>query len=266
MEVNNCLLILLPVSFLIVSQPFVDLQYVFLEKNDDDTPVEKPKIFEVKKKRIKKRKGNKTLLKKCLSPDAPRRKKKKGMKKTATSSVQASENVQAVDMEPSQARPLENEKKENLVLSPIDLCANVKKEIISSEEQLRVKVKGERSLSENFNSVDKTNVSGLAPNMGDEIDGNVNENEAPGINRVIVKSLHDVSTEPLFDSAISENDNALITTPAVNGLIHGPLSETDSAKRMDTGFSTYDSDVYMNHVSTDLESSALLNGLLVESS
>lgn len=250
------------------SKPFVDLQYVFLEKNDDDTPVEKPKIFEVKKKRIKKRKGNKTLLKKCLSPDAPRRKKKKGMKKAATSSVQASENVQAVDMEPSQARPLENEKKENLVLSPIDLCANVKKEIISSEEQLRVKVKGERSLSENFNSVDKTNVSGLAPNMGDEIDGNVNENEAPGINRVIVKSVHDVSTEPLFDSAISENGNALITTPApaVNGLIHGPLSETDSAKRMDTGFSTYDGDVYMNHVSTDLESSALLNGLLVESS
>ena len=265
---NNCLLILLPLSFLIVSQPFVDLQYVFLEKNDDDTPVEKPKIFEVKKKRIKKRKGNKTLLKKCLSSDAPRRKKKKGMKKAATSSVQASENVQAVDMEPSQARPLENEKKENLVLSPIDLCANVKKEIISSEEQLRVKVKGELSLSENFNSVDKTNVSGLAPNMGDEIDGNVNENEAPGINRVIVKSVHDVSMEPLFDSAISENGNALITTPApaVNGLIHGPLSETDSAKRMDTGFSTYDSDVYMNHVSTDLESSALLNGLLVESS
>ena len=263
---NNCLLILLPVSFLIFSQPFVDLQYVFLEKNDDDTPVEKPKIFEVKKKRIKKRKGNKTLLKKCLSPDAPRRKKKKGMKKAATSSVQASENVQAVDMEPSQARPLENEKKENLVLSPIDLCANVKKEITSSEEQLRVKVKGERSLSENFNSVDKTNVSVQAPNMGDEIDGNVNENEAPGINRVIAKGGHDVTTEPLFDSAITENGNALITTPAVNGLIHGPLSETDSAKRMDTSFSTYDSDVYMNHVSTDLESSALLNGLLVESS
>ena len=244
----------------------MDLQYVFLEKNDDDTPVEKPKIFEVKKKRIKKRKGNKTLLKKCLSPDAPRRKKKKGMKKTAMCSVQVSENAEEVDVEPSQARPIENEKKENLVLSPIDLCANVKKEIISSEEQLRVKVKGERSLSENFNSVDKTNVSVLAPNIGDEIDGNVNENEAPGMNRVMSKSVQDFTMEPLFDSAVTENDSALITTPAVNGLIHGPLSETDSAKRIDTSFSTYDSDVYMNHVSTDLESSALLNGLLVESS
>lgn len=250
-------------------QPFVDLQYVFLEKNEVSTPVEKPKILDAKRKRIKKRKGNKNLLKKCLSPNAPRRRKNKGAKKASLSSIQESENAVKVDMEPSQPRPIESEKKENLVLSPIDLCANVKRqELVPGQEPPCDKVTEVPCLPQSYQTVDKTSDSLLVPNMDMEIDGNVNENEAPGGNKSTVKIFVDREVpEPLMNSDNTAIDSSFMVTPAVNGLIRVPLDETDNAaKGMDTSVSNYASDKCMNHISAELESSALLHGLLVESS
>lgn len=250
-------------------QPFVDLQYVFLEKNESAAPVVKPKIFDVKRKRIKKKKGNKNLLKKCLSPNALRKFKKKGKKKAVLSSIQGSENADKVDMGPSQARPFENEKKENLVPSSIDLCANVKKEDLgSSLEPPCDKVTEESSLPQPCHNADRVSAVSdalLMPNMDNELARNLNENEATVINISTVKSFVDneVAEALLNTDGI---DNSLMVTPVVNGLIHEPSDQTELVKVMDTSVSDYASDMRMNHLSADLESSALLHGLLLESS
>jgi len=251
------------------SKPFVDLQYVFLEKNESAAPVVKPKIFDVKRKRIKKKKGNKNLLKKCLSPNALRKFKKKGKKKAVLSSIQGSENADKVDMGPSQARPFENEKKENLVPSSIDLCANVKKEDLgSSLEPPCDKVTEESSLPQPYHNSDRVSAVSealLLPNMDNELGRNLNENEATVINISTVKSFVDNEVaEALLNT--DEIDNSLMVTPVVNGLIREPSDQTELVKVMDTSVSDYASDMRMNHLSADLESSALLHGLLLESS
>ena len=250
----------------------MDLQYVFLEKNESAAPVEKPKFLDVKRKRIKKKKGNKNLLKKCLSPGkGPRRKfKNKGSKKFDLAATQESENAEKVELEPSLARPFEKEKKENLVLSPIDPCANVKKEdMVPSQEPTCDKLTEVPSLPEPVGGVDKTGRDGLLlPNLDEETGMIVNEHEATGPQKNTVKGLvdHDVF-EPLLHSDTNGSDSSLMAAPAVNGLIHAPLDETDNAKGMETSVSNYHSDTCMNHISSDFESSALLHaGLLLESS
>ena len=241
---------------------------MFLEKEDAAKPVEKLKIVDIKRKRTKKRKGNKNLLKKCLSTDAPRRLKKKKAKKVALSSTQATGNAGDMDMEPSIAQPLQNEKKENLVLSPIDLCADAKKgSLVPSQEPPCDKVDKEPSLLEPNDSVDKANGGVLLPYMDSETGGNVNENEASVINKSSVKSFIDHGVaEPLVNSDITGIESSLIVMPAVNGLSHAPSDETDTAMEMDTPVSNYASDMCLNRISEDIESSTLLHGLLVESS
>ena len=241
---------------------------MFLEKEDAATPVEKPKIMDIKRKRIKKRKGNKNLLKICLSPDAPRRLKKKKAKKVALSSTQATGNARDVDMEPSLAEPLQNEKKENQALSPTELCADAKKEnLVPSQELPCDKVDEEPSLLEPNDSVDKANGGALTPNMDTETGGNMNENEAPMINKSSVKSFIDYGVaEPLVNSDITAIDSYSIIMPAVNGLSHAPSDETDTTMELKTTVSNFASDMCLNHISADIESSTLLHGLLVESS
>lgn len=249
----------------------MDLQYVFLEKNESAAPVEKPKFLDVKRKRIKKKKGNKNLLKKCLSPGkGPRRKfKNKGAKKFDLTSTQESENAEKVELEASLTRPFEKEKKENLVLSPIDPCANVtREELVPSQEPTCNKLTEVPSLPEPVGGVDKTGRDGLLlPSLGEETGMIVDEHGATGPQKNTVKGLvdHDVF-EPLLHTDTNGSDSSLMVVPAVNGLIHAPSDETDNAKGMDTSVSNYHSDTCMNHISSDFESSTLLHGLLLESS
>ena len=268
----------------------MDLQYVFLEKNDTTTSVEKPTIFDVKRKRIKKRKGNKNLLKKCLGlNNTPRRFKNKGGKKKNLSSSQPSENAEKLDLEPSQPRPLEHDKKENLVLSPIPLCANVKKEELVSSQETPFGDKVENFfdnvvepslLPENYYNGEKASENLLKPNMDNQDGGNFNENEVPVIGRNSVKRfneldlaealLNGIDTSASTSTPISLPDPALIwpTTnlepgdeAAVNDLRHAQSDESYHAKEMDTSVSNFTNDICMNHISTDLESSPMLHGL-----
>ncbi|KAJ7371938.1 hypothetical protein OS493_022036 [Desmophyllum pertusum] len=281
------------------SKPFVDLQYVFLEKKDSTTSVEKPKILDVKRKRIKKKKkGNKSLLKKCLGPNTPHRLKNKTGKKKDLSSAQPSENAHKLDMEPSQPRSFENEKKENLVLSPIQLCANVKNEdLVSSKEPPYDNNVKEPSLpAQWYHNCDKARESLLQPNMVNQNGGYVNENEASVLGKSTVRTFnqHDV-TETLVNSNLEavgssstvtpisfpelarfwpamngESGEEFSITPAVNDLKHAQSDESYYAKEMemDTSVSNYTNDICMNHISTDLESSAAMLrgiGMLLES-
>ena len=232
--------------------------------------MEKPKFLDVKRKRIKKKKGTKNLLKKCLSPGkGPRRKlKNKVAKKFDLTSTQESENAEKVEMEPSPVRPFEKDKKENLVLSPINPCANVKKDdLVPSQEPNCDKLTEVPSLPEPV-GVEKTGRDDLLlSNMDDKIGMIVNEHEATSPQKSIVKGFvdHDVF-EPLPHSDTNGSDNSLMVMPGVNGLIHAPSDETDNAKGMETSVSNYDGNMCMNHISSDFESSALLHGLLLESS
>jgi len=275
------------------SKPFVDLQYVFLEKNDTVPSVEKPKILEVKRKRIKKRKGNKNLLKKCLGLDnRPRKFKNKGGKKKNLSSSQSSENAEKPEMDPSPPRPFENVEKENLVLSPIPLCANVKKEDLVSSQESRDKIE---NLSNNHamepslpakpyqNGEKASSGSLLETHLDNQDGGRVSENEAPVIGKsndkkftqfdlaeAFVNGTDSSSTAtpiaipdparfwPTVDAA-SGNEMAL--TSAVNDLNHAQSEVSYDAREMDTSVSNYTNDLCMNHISTDLESSPILHGL-----
>ncbi|XP_078378462.1 uncharacterized protein LOC144661535 isoform X1 [Oculina patagonica] len=277
------------------SKPFVDLQYVFLEKNDTTTSVEKPKIMDVKRKRIKKRKGNKNLLKKCLGlNNAPRRFKNKRGKKKNLASLRPSENAEKLDLEPSQARPFENDKKENLVLSPIPLCVNVKKEeLVSSQESPFGDKVGNFSannlvepslLTEPYCNGEKASENLLKPNMDNQDGGNANENEAPVISRNNVKRFDQLDpTEALMNGIdtsssastpislpdparlwptlhVESGDEAAVAT-TVNDLKHAQSDESYHAKEMDTSVFNHTNDICMNHITTDLESSPMLHGL-----
>ena len=274
-------------------QPFVDLQYVFLELNDTAPSVEKPKILEVKRKRIKKRKGNKSLLKKCLGLDnTPRKFKNKGGKKKNLSSSQSSENAEKPEMDSSQPRPLENAKKENLVLSPIPLCANVKKEDLVSSQESRDKIENlsdshavEPNLSAKpYHNGEKAS-SGSLPeaHLDNQDGGSVSENEAPVMGKSNVKKF---SPLDLAEALVNGTDSSSTATPiaipnparlwptvdaefgdemavtsAVNDLNHAQSEESYHAREMDTSVSSYTNDICMNHISTDLESSPILHGL-----
>lgn len=273
-------------------QPFVDLQYVFLEKNDTTPSVEKPKILEVKRKRIKKRKGNKSLLKKCLGlNNTPRKFKNKGGKKKDLSS-KSSENAEPkLEMDPSQPRPFENEKKENLVLSPIPLCANVKREDLVSSQESPFGDKVE-NLSDNhavepslptkpYHNGEKASSGSLLEPHLDYQDGG--ENEVPVIGKSNVKKFTQLD---LAEALLNGTDSSSTATPiaipdparlwptvdtgagdemavtsAVNDLKHAQSEESFHAREMDTSVSNYTNDICMNHISTDLESSPILHGL-----
>lgn len=274
-------------------QPFVDLQYVFLEKNDTATSVEKPKILEVKRKRIKKRKGNKNLLKKCLGLDnTPRKFKNKGAKKKNLSS-QSSENAEKPELDPSPPRPCESVKKENLVLSPIPLCANVKKEDLVCSQVSPDKIE---NLSDNhavepsfpakpYHSGEKASSESLLGTQLDNQDGvRVGENEATVVGKSHVKKFTQIDlSEAFVNGTDSSSTAALITIPdparlwptvnvesgdemavtsAVNNVNHEQSEESYRAREMDSSVSNYTNvDLCLNHISTDLESSPILHGL-----
>lgn len=271
-------------------QPFLDLQYVFLEKKETAPSVEKPKILEVKRKRIKKRKGNKSLLKKCLGLDkTPRKFKNKGRKKKDLSSSQSRENAEKPEMEPSQPRPSENAKKENLVLSPIPLCANVKKEDLVSNKESPCGDKVE-NLSDNhvvepslsakpYHSAEKDSSGSLLDTpLGNQDGGSVSENEAPVIGKSNV-NVKKFSQLELGEALMNGMDNSSIGIPdptrlwptvdtgsgdemvVTDDLKHAHSEESYYAREMDTSVSNFTNDMCMNHISTDLESSTIPHGL-----
>lgn len=276
-------------------QPFLDLQYVFLEKKETAPSVEKPKILEVKRKRIKKRKGNKSLLKKCLGLDkTPRKFKNKGRKKKDLSSSQSRENAEKPEMEPSQPKPFENHdaKKENLVLSPIPLCANVKKEDLVSNKESPCGDKVE-NLSDNhvvepslsakpYHSAEKDSSGSLLDTpLGNQDGGSVSENEAPVIGKSNV-NVKKFSQLELGEALMNGMDNSsigipdptrlwptvdtgsgdeMVVTSAVDDLKHAHSEESYYAREMDTSVSNFTNDMCMNHISTDLESSTIPHGL-----
>lgn len=273
-------------------QPFLDLQYVFLEKKETAPSVEKPKILEVKRKRIKKRKGNKSLLKKCLGLDkTPRKFKNKGRKKKDLSSSQSRENAEKPEMEPSQPKPFENHdaKKENLVLSPIPLCANVKKEDLVSNKESPCGDKVE-NLSDNhvvepslsakpYHSAEKDSSGSLLDTpLGNQDGGSVSENEAPVIGKSNV-NVKKFSQLELGEALMNGMDNSSIGIPdptrlwptvdtgsgdemvVTDDLKHAHSEESYYAREMDTSVSNFTNDMCMNHISTDLESSTIPHGL-----
>lgn len=255
--------------------------------------MEKPKILEVKRKRIKKRKGNKNLLKKCLGLDqTPRKFKTKGGKKKNLSSSQSSENAEKPDMDPSPPRPFENVKKENLVLSPIPLCANVKKEDLVSSQESRDKME---NLSDNhavelslpakpYHSGEKaSNGTLLETHLDNQDGGRVSENEAPVIEKSYVKNFTQLDLAETLVNGIDSSSTAtsiaipdparlwptvnagsgdeMAVTSTVNDCNHAQSEESFDAREMDTSVSNYTNDLCMNHISTDLESSPILHGL-----
>lgn len=272
----------------------MDLQYVFLEKNDSaTTAVEKPKILEVKRKRIKKRKGKKNLLKKCLDSNTPRKFKNKLGKKKLSSSQQG-ENAGKVDVEPSELRPFENEKKENLGLSSNLLGTNVKKEELESSQELACgKVENPRdSNAKESNFLVQPQPNGdTASERNLFVDcqggGNFIENEESVEDQSTVKRLnqHDL-TNTSANSDMKNADSLPTVSPsslqdrarflptanvgsvdepsvilAANDLKHAQLDGSFIGKDMDTTVSNYTNDVCMNHISTELESSNVLRGL-----
>lgn len=265
-------------------QPFLDLQYVFLEKKETAPSVEKPKILEVKRKRIKKRKGNKSLLKKCLGLDkTPRKFKNKGGKKKDLSSSQSRENAEKPEMEPSQPRPFENAKKENLVLSPIPLCANVKKEDLVSNEESPCGDKVE-NLSDNhvvepslsakpYHSAEKDSSGSLLDTPLSNQDGgsvNVKKFSQLELGEALVNGIDNSSIatpigipDPtrLWPTVDTGSGDEMVVTSAVNDLKHAHSEESYYAREMDTSVSNFTNDMCMNHISTDLESSTIPHGL-----
>ncbi|XP_068716208.1 uncharacterized protein [Montipora foliosa] len=236
------------------SKPFVDLQYVFLEKNQSTTATEKPKIVEVKRKRIKKRKGKKNLLKKCLSSNVHLR---LGNEDEKISHLPPSQESGASDeTAPSQKpRPLENERKENLVPSDIDESANIKSEDLVPNQV--------RSLLEHSVSVDKDRNELTYLNMASGTSWNVNRNDAPFMEKRTVKSIVESDlSEPYLNLDEKTIDSSLMVMSAVNGSAHACSVMSESA----SGVSNYASDTGMNHISGELESTASLRGLILESS
>ena len=208
------------------------------------------------------------------------------------SSSQSSENAEKPELDPSLPRPLENVKKENLVLSPIPLCANIKKEDLVSSQESRDKIE---NLSDNhavgpslpakpYCSGEKASSESLLGTHLDNQDGvRVSENEAPVVEKSQVKKFTQLDLAEAFmngtDSSSTatpiaipdparlwptvvdaESGDEMAVTPAVN-LNHEQSEESYRAREMDTSVSNYSNDLCMNHISTDLESSPILHGL-----
>ena len=224
----------------------MDLQYVFLEKNETATPVEKPKIPEVKRKRIKKRKEGKKLLKKCVSSGAHHRPRSDGTKKSKMHTSHKSENAANSETAPVQARSLENERKENLVPPDMGWFANTNKEDLVPNQV--------PSLAEH-ESVDKENNLSPCTNMASETSASVNDANAPFQKWTVD---HDAAT-------VIKNDDSSMVMSAVNGSMHARSGNSEKASR-DSRVFNYANEVHFSHTSGELESSASLQGLLQETS
>lgn len=208
------------------------------------------------------------------------------------SSSQSSENAEKLELDPSPPRPLESVKKENLVLSPIPLCANVKKEDLISSQESRDKIE---NLSDNhavepslpakpYHCGEKASSESLLGTHLDNQDGvRVSENEAPFVEKSHVTKFTQLDLAEAFlngtDSSSTatpiaipdparlwptvdaESGDEMAITPAVNNLNHEQSEESYRAREMDTSVSNYSNDLCMNHISTDLESSPILHGL-----
>lgn len=224
----------------------MDLQYVFLEKNETATPMEKPKIAEVKRKRIKKRKEGKKLLKKCVSSNAHHRPRGDGIKKAKLPTSHKSENAVNSETAPAEARPFENERKENLVPSDMDWFANTNKEDLVPNQV--------PSLAEH-ESVDKENNLSPCTNMASETSASVNEANTPFQKWTVD---HDAAT-------VIKIDDSLMVMSAVNGSMNARSGNSAKASR-DSRVCNYANEVHISQTSGELESSASLQGLLQETS
>lgn len=224
----------------------MDLQYVFLEKNETATPVEKPKIVDVKRKRIKKRKEGKDLLKKCLSTNAYCQHGNEDSKKSKLPFSQKTESDRDAETIPVQAWPFENERKENLVPSEMDRCADMNRDDLVSNQM--------PSLTEHIGSIFEEN--DFSPCR--ETIANEEEDACTRISTV------EQDVAELFPNSVANKiDSSLITTPAVNGFKHARSSNTDNALSV----VNHAKDMCLNHVPGEFEASAAIHpGLLVETS
>ena len=254
---------------------------------------EKPKILEVKRKKIKKRKGNKALLKKCLDSNSPGQFKKKFGKKKKSSSSQPCEIGGKVNMEPSEPQSFENEKKENLGPSSNLLCSNVNKGRLESPqglacddvENLRDPNVKESSLcfqpQANGSSVSESKL--IVYSQGS---GNFNQNETSAADQNTVDRLeHDVTdTSVSSDMKIADSSSILspksqsrgelflpttntgsvdepLVTLEANDLVLAQLDGNLKGKEVDSSVMNQTNDDFMNHHSTELESPNMLRGL-----
>ena len=232
-------------------------------------------------------------MKKCLGlNNTPQQFKNKGGKKKKLSSLQSSENVKKLDVEPSQPRPLENDKEENLVLSPIPPCVNVNQEELVSTQEFSFGDKVGNFMEDNiiepslpvepYCNGEKISESLLQPSMNNQDGRNDSENDTLAIGKndvrgfnqlalveALVNGIDASSSTPssIPDPArlwsavnVGSGDEAAVKT-TVTDLKHGQPDESFHAKELDTGVSNYTNDVCMNHISTDLESSPMLHGL-----
>lgn len=273
------------------SKPFVDLQFVFLEKNDSGVASEeKPKILEVKRKKIKKRKGNKNLLKKCLDSNSPGQLKKKLGKKKKSSSSQPCESGGKVKVEPSEPRSFENEKKENLGLSSNRLCSNIEKGALEFPQRLACdeveNLRDPNAEESNISFQPKAN-DGSKLIVYSQRSGNFNENEPSvadesSLNRLNLHDLPDASVNSDWKIAVSPSnslqdsqscgehfspttntgcvDEPSVTSVASN-FTHVQLDGNWKGKEVDSSVSNHTNDVFTNHRSTELESPNVLLGL-----
>jgi len=218
------------------SKPFVDLQYVFLEKNETATPVEKPKIVEVKRKRIKKRKEGGNLLKKCPSANAYCQHGNEDSKESKLPSSQKSESDRDAETAPVQARLFEKVRKENLVPSDMDRCAAMNRDELVPTQM--------PSLPEHTGSVFEKNDFSPCTNMSWEATANEKEDTCPR------------------NSVANKIGSSLITTPTVNGFTHARSSNAGNASNV----LNHAKDMCLNHIPGEFEASGIHPGLLVETS
>ncbi|XP_067021559.1 polycomb complex protein BMI-1-A-like [Acropora muricata] len=212
------------------SKPFVDLQYVFLEKNETATPVEKPKIVEVKRKRIKKRKEGGNLLKKCPSANAYCQHGNEDNKGSKLPSSQKSESDRDAETAPVQARLFEKVRKENLVPSDLDRCVTKNRDDLVSTQM--------PSLTEHIGSVFEENDFSSCTNMSLE------------------------ATLATSNSVANKIESSLITTPTVHSFKHARSSNADNASNV----LNHAKDMCLNPISGEFEASGIHPGLLVETS
>ena len=210
----------------------MDLQYVFLEKNETATPVEKPKIVEVKRKRIKKRKEGGNLLKKCPSTNAYCQHGNEDSKESKLPSSQKSESDRDAETAPVQARLFEKVRKENLVPSDLDRCATMDRDDLVSIQM--------PSLTEHIGSVFEENDFSSCKNTSREA----------------------TATVATPNSVANKIESSLITTPTVHSFKHARSSNADNASNV----LNHAKDMCLNHISGEFEASGIHPGLLVETS
>ena len=208
----------------------MDLQYVFLEKNETATPVEKPKIVEVKRKRIKKRKEGGNLLKKCPSANAYCQHGNEDNKRSKLPSSQKSESDRDAETAPVKARLFEKVRKENLVPSDLDRCVTKNRDDLVSTQM--------PSLTEHIGSVFEENDFSSCTNMSLE------------------------ATLATSNSVANKIESSLITTPTVHSFKHARSSNADNASNV----LNHAKDMCLNPISGEFEASGIHPGLLVETS